>query len=133
MSQIKNIRDYLPFYIGATCIADGNQFILTGVAIDEAGTCAFDGTYINGIPQAWWVENCDFKLALHPATEINSGEYIIGIFFATELKDPEESAYALCEMTKSLCSKQYDVFGLIKSGLAIDINTLNSKHENDKN
>lgn len=60
----------LAMYIGSECMADGNRFTLKGVFIGESGTEAFTG---NG-REAWWVENCDFKLLLRKISEITEAE-----------------------------------------------------------
>lgn len=118
---MKDIKEYLPFYVGQECTCDEARFKITGVQFTEAGTGVFDGTFNDGIPQGWWVENCDFKLLLRPLSDMAQDERM------------EESSIFHCEANKNLhydekralivhylLKQGFDLFGLIDAGLAID-------------
>lgn len=115
----KHIQYYLPLYIGQWCIADGNRFQLRGVDISTAGTSAFTGLIDdNGIPQAWWVENCDFKIELRKLSSLTYNEDQVEFPENNRMNRIDEHWYP--EGFLWLLSRGFDLFGLIESGLAIE-------------
>lgn len=131
--MIKDIKEVLHLYIGQWCIADGNRFKLAGLTFSEGGTLAYTGRYNGGIPEAWWVENCDFKIELRKLssmTEEEKREYH-KLFSGMESVNilPEIRAGRLINHflnAKSphvvvwLLSKGFDLFQLLDNNLAIE-------------
>lgn len=71
------LKQILPFYLGAKCSADGNEFILKGVLSTEQGTMVMTGEWDYGhSPVSWWVENCDFKIYLKRLEDMSEEDAI---------------------------------------------------------
>lgn len=118
----KELKEFLPLYLGQECIADGNKFTLIGVGLFDTGTIAYDGSRVNEMPSGWWVENCDFKLILRPFDSMTEEECMnLNVAFPVVKKwaknannekwNAEEFLY--------LIKQGFDLFGLHAAGLCL--------------
>ena len=102
------------------CSTDGNTFTLKGVEYHDEGTAAYNGEMKDGVPQGWWVENCDFKIKLRHYTDLTLQEKmsldpIVLINRNPKMNPNELTAYQV----QLLMAWGIDMFGLIEAGLAI--------------
>ena len=100
--ELKHLKNYLDCGLKAT---DGNETV--GVTLNNASDLRFANT---------------FKLILRPLSdleytkfEFQNDEYVVDMGLSSSLSWTD---------WEYLFSNHFDVFGLIKKGLAIDINTL---------
>lgn len=112
---MKEIKDYLHFYLGCECKFENDVFTLAAVynhSIVYSTDSDESGEGIYGI------EDC--KPILRPLSDMTEGEKVylgFGAMIHNEIVwTPKKFLYAL--------SKHFDLFGLIEAGIAIDKITL---------
>lgn len=125
---MKQLKDYLPFYLGCECVfedcrngGDKEQGKLIEIGINMAciETANNDDPYIECTPN-------EIKPILRPLSDITEGEKMDLRSHFLEMDNPYNTGDPPWhfEQTRYLLSKHFDLFGLIESGLAIDKNTL---------
>lgn len=130
----KNIKDYLPFYLGCDVIGqyDGDRKgYLTGVINGGVG-CEiqfFEEDGINVFEEPEYNTPDEVQLVLRPLSDMTDEEKswaILNMPYKTQKSEDlfNHILYEDAEVVRKLLSKHFDLFGLIESGLAIDKTTL---------
>lgn len=127
----KEIKDYLHLYYGVECIVEKSDYHMVHNLMINAGDKAIiDGKFIfhvhNAVPFKGIV-----KPILRPLSDMTEEESKELLSIQDLKRGVIDTKYVIVtrswEDARYLLSKHFDLFGLIESGLAIDVTTLNQK------
>jgi hypothetical protein len=126
----KNIKDYIPYYTGATLVYGSGKYVIKGFHYTESHADKLTVFVLNedGDEDALPIDE-NSRIVLRPLSDMTddeeselrniwSDEYETGNNYTSIIADAAQ--------IKWLLSKHFDLFGLIEAGLAIDATKQNT-------
>jgi len=127
MSNPKDIKDYLPYYIGQEVVYLSNgEGILSEISIDSTYGMLCSVKLKGGKNQHLQTTVDKIKLRLRPLSDMTEEESDIVLSYDDDNNEFPDSITNAAAAFHYLLKQGFDLFGLIPDGLAIDKTKINN-------